>query len=157
MESRAKKNLLIGLGNTLLKDDGVGVYADEKIKEMHPDEAWDIEVSALSGGKLLEIILGYRNVIVVDSILIDDRSPGEIITFDISEMKSPFGPSPHYMGLPHMLATAKRMNLEIPEKIRVVAINVKDPYTFHEGLSSEIEKALPRLVEEIEHEMISYV
>jgi hypothetical protein len=57
------------------------------------------------------------------------------------------------MGLPHMLAIARQMNLDIPEKIRVVAINVKDPYTLHEGLSSEIEAAMPALVQEIENEM----
>jgi len=141
------------LGNTILSDDGVGVYAVQKIQDKHPDDGWDIEVSSLSGCKLLDIILGYRNVVIVDSIILDDREAGEIVKFHIHEMKSPFGPSPHYMGLPHMLAIARQMNLDIPEKIRVVAINVRDPYILHEGLSSEIEAAMPALVQEIESEM----
>ncbi len=155
VESSQKRNLLLGLGNTILKDDGVGIYAVEKIRQMHPKNGWDIEISPLSGCKLIDIVLGYHNVVIVDSILLDDRDPGEIITFHLNDLKTVFGSSPHYIGLPFTLEMAGQMNLEIPENIRVVAINVKDPYTFHEGLSEEIETAMPALVREVEDAMMN--
>ncbi len=155
MESYKKGNLLLGLGNTILKDDGIGIYAVEKIRQIHPKNGWDIETSPLSGCKLIDIVLGYRNVVIVDSILLDDRDPGEIITFHLNDLKIVFGSSPHYIGLPYAIALAEQMNLQIPENIHVVAINVKDPYTFHEGLSEEIEAAIPALIKEIEGAMMN--
>ncbi|MEW5806817.1 MAG: hydrogenase maturation protease [Acidobacteriota bacterium] len=151
----SRKKLLLGLGNTILKDDGVGIYAVRKINERHPCNGWDIEESALSGGKLFDIIIDYHKILVVDSIFQEDRKPGEIMRFDLEDLETPFGSSPHYMGLPHMLHIAKQLDWKMPQQIRVVAINVKDPYTFHEGLSPEIEEAFPRFIREIEYEMMS--
>lgn len=148
-----KNNLLLGLGNTILKDDGVGIYALRRVKERHSQNGWDFEESALSGCKLLDIILDYRNVLIVDSIMVEEKKPGEILTFALEELNTPFGQSPHYIGLPYMLEIAKVMKLNIPDRIDVIAINVNDPFTIHEGLSPEIGKRLPEFVRTIESKM----
>ncbi len=155
MVQAKRRNLLLGLGNTILKDDGIGIYAVRGIKDRYVNKRWDFEESSLSGCKLIDIILDYQNVLIVDSVLMQSKDPGEILKFAIEDLKTPFGQSPHYVGLPYMLKLARLMKLKIPEKIKVVAINIKDPYTIHEGLSPEIEKRLPDFIKEIENEMIT--
>lgn len=153
MGQSKRKNLLLGLGNTILKDDGIGIYAVREIRAKHPQNGWDVEESSLSGCKLLDVILDYQNVLIVDSIMVEEKKPGEILKFAMEDLKTPYGQSPHYVGLPYMLQLAKFMKLNIPENIKVVAINVNDPYTIHEGLSPEIEVRLPDFIKEIESEM----
>ncbi len=152
--NRTKQNsLLLGLGNTILKDDGIGIYAIRKIKEKHSGNGWDFLECSLSGCKLIDILLGYQSVLIADSIMMDEKKPGEILTFALEELKTPFGQSPHYAGLPYMLEVAKLMKLDIPKRIHVVAINVDDPFTIHEGLSPELEARLPDFIRAIESEM----
>ncbi len=155
MNRTKRNNLLLGLGNTILKDDGIGIYAIRKVRERHSGNSWDFVECSLSGCKLIDIILGYQNVLIIDSIMIEEKKPGEILKFVLEELKTPFGQSPHYTGLPYMLEVARLMKLNIPERINVVAINVDDPFTIYEGLSPELEIRLPDFVRVIESEMVN--
>jgi|APFre7841882590_1041340.scaffolds.fasta_scaffold36245_1 hydrogenase maturation protease len=138
--------LLLGLGNEILKDDGIGIYAARCLKEIFAGRI-EIRESAESGLNLIDHISGYRKVLIIDSIKTERLKVGEILSFDIEELPQVFSSTPHYVGFPFSLTIARRFGIQLPEEIRVIAIEVEDPYTFQEGLSLRVNKILPEVVE----------
>ncbi len=53
------------------------------------------------------------------------------------------------MGLDEILDMAKKMNISMPKMLFVAAIEVKDPFSFGEELTPEVEEAVPRVALEI--------
>ena len=138
--------LLLGLGNEMLKDDGIGIYAARCLKEIFAGRI-EIKESAECGLYLIDLISGYRKVLIIDAIKTERLKVGEILSFDIEELPKVFSFSPHYAGLPFSLTIARKFGIHLPEEIRVIAIEVEDPYTFEEGLSLRVNKTLPEVVE----------
>ena len=151
------KILILGLGNTILKDDGIGIYA-ARILSRTIGDAENIEVieSSLAGLSILDLILGYEKVIIIDSILTGNSKPGTIHEFDLKSLCGVFCPSPHYADLSQILTLGNAIGLNLPREIKVFAVEAEDPYTFEEKLSDKVEAALPHLVgmvsKEIERE-----
>ncbi len=71
------KTRIIGLGNTILTDDGVGVYAARELQKRLGD-AVDIVETETAGFGLMELLTGWDRVILIDSIQFDDLAPGWI-------------------------------------------------------------------------------
>ncbi|OGF65202.1 MAG: hypothetical protein A2Y62_17705 [Candidatus Fischerbacteria bacterium RBG_13_37_8] len=139
------KILVLGLGNELLSDDAVGIIALKEIKKKY-EHAIDFIESSESGLSLLDYIVGYKKVLILDSILRENESPGTIEEIDILTMEEQhYSPhSPHYIGLPYTLKLAQYLQLDIPSVIKVIALNVEDPYTLREHtLTPKVAESLP--------------
>lgn len=69
------KNIVIGIGNLLLKDDGIGVIAASYLKK---NFTYEPELELLDGGtlgfSLIEYFVNYDNVFIIDTISIDDEA-----------------------------------------------------------------------------------
>jgi len=145
------KTLVLALGNPLLRDDGVAIRVAEELRRFSLDsEQIEIKTSSLSGLALLDEILGFEKVIILDAIQSGQRAVGEIFPIRIREWEGmPIGPSPHYLGLPSVLKWSRLAGLEAPREMEILGIEVKDPFTFDENLSAEVEAALPALVQRL--------
>ena len=73
-----KKNIVIGVGNMLFKDEGIGIYASEYIRQNY--EFDDKELEIIDGGtlgfKLMTYFQEYDNVIILDTVSIEDEIGG---------------------------------------------------------------------------------
>lgn len=138
--------LLLALGNDILKDDGVGLFAGRELKKIFNGEI-DIVESAESGLALLDHIIGYKKVLILDSIKRDDREPGRIIEMKVEELEMNRSLSPHYAGIPISIEIGKRLGFSLPEEIRILAMEVEDPYTLEEGLTEKVLKSFPSYIE----------
>lgn len=143
------KVLLLALGNDLLRDDGVGLFAGRELKEKF-DGKIDIVESAESGLALLDHIVGYRKVLILDSIKREGREPGKVVEIKVEELESSPSPSPHYVGLPMSLQIGRRLGFSLPEEIRILAMEVEDPYTLEEGLTDIVNSSFPDYVKKAE-------
>jgi hydrogenase maturation protease len=146
MSDRKNKTVILALGNDILGDDGVGFYAARELRQKL-DGKVDVEESGEAGLALLELLEGYDHALIIDAILTGTRPPGTVIRFDRDDFRKVIGPSPHYAGLPEVLAMAERLGIEFPSEIGILAMEVEDPYTLREGLSPSVEEALPHFVE----------
>jgi len=146
------KNLLVlGLGNDILSDDGVGIEVVRRLKKrFHGIEGIDFIETNEMGLSLLDFLAGYNHAIIVDSIITGRHKPGTILIFDRGDFNLPSACNPHHMGLDEILDLAEKTGIPIPEKIHIVAIEVSDPFTFSEGLTPEVKKALPGVLDTIE-------
>lgn len=148
------KSLILGLGNDILKDDGIGIHAARALKRSIQDEQVEIVESALGGLALLDLLPGYDRVIIIDAIVTGKGELGQIYEFELEELKSPaIAPSPHYAGLPEVLALAHELRLDFPSKVKIYAVEVADPYTVEEGLTEPIAQALPKLIKMVKSEI----
>jgi hydrogenase maturation protease len=142
------KTLVLGLGNELLSDDGLGLLAVRKLKDENKLKADLIECS-LSGMALLDIFIGYDRAIVVDAVKTGRGAPGTIYELNPEDLGPVFAPSPHYAGLPELLATAAQLGLDFPGEIKIFAMEVDDPYTIGGGLTEPVKEVLGELADKI--------
>ena len=147
------KTLIIGLGNPILGDDGVvWKVANQLTAIIDPDTSVEIDCASLVGLSLMERMLGYQRVIVIDSMETGQSPEGCVKVFPLAALENPFAghsASAHDASLMTALQAAKSIGAEIPSRVDVVAIEAKSVYDFSEHLSPEIEKAVPLAAEEV--------
>jgi len=149
------KTLVLGLGNELLSDDGVGLLAIRQLQNEYKGQAELVE-SSLHGLALIDLFIGYDRAIIIDAIQTGKYQPGEIIQLSPDDLDHVVAPSPHYTGMPEMLALAKELELEFPKEVVIFAIEVVDPYTLGGGLTPMIQEKLPELVGKIKSQLSSW-
>jgi hydrogenase maturation protease len=157
------KTLVIGLGNPILGDDGLGWrVADEvaKIMEGPPfDPAQDrpeveVDCASLGGLSLMERLTGYERVILIDAIYTGQKPIGTISRFtlnDVPDLTAGHSASAHDTSLRTALNVGRSMNIDLPadENVTVVAIEAENVYDFSEKLSPPIEAAVPVATEKV--------
>lgn len=151
------KTLVLGLGNELYGDDGVGIHVIRKLKGDLENKkkifGWlkdvDFEESSLSGIALLDIIHGYDRLIIVDTIKKQNPTSGRICLLEEKDLRAIPGPSPHYVSLPQMLEIGKRLGLKVPSTIKVIAVEAENIHTLGEGLSEEMSIAFAAIVRKV--------
>lgn len=140
-----KKIILIGLGNPILGDDGAGWKVVEFLAGQIPA---DIEVDTLAGGGLsvMERLVGFDQVIIVDAINTGKVSKGCVQVFPLEELSNPFlghlG-SAHETNLQTALELGRRLGVHLPEKVMVVGIESLDVFDFNDTLSADVAAAIP--------------
>ena len=144
------KTLILGLGNPILCDDGVGpAVARELEKKLSPQEATVLEAS-LGGLNLLDLVVGYERVIIIDAIKTGGGRAGQIHRLKPEAITtSRYTASPHDVNLVTALELGKRLKLAMPSKIDIFAIEVADTERFSEECTPEVAAAIPVCVEMI--------
>lgn len=139
--------LLLALGNDILGDDGVGLAAARILKTEYNDEV-DVEESAEAGLALMELLEGYERALILDAIVTGRHPVGTVLEFGTEIFQRVLAPSPHYAGMPEILALARRLELVFPTEIRILALEVEDPYHLRESFTPSVEAAFPAFVAE---------
>jgi hydrogenase maturation protease len=141
------KTLVLGLGNAILSDDGVGIrVAHEVADQLNNPEVTVLETSA-AGLSLLDSIIGYDKVIIIDAIQTEKGEAGRIYRMGAADFSlTKHFSSPHQINLATALELGKMLNLEMPQQITVFAIEAKDVTTFSETCTTEVEQAIPEVV-----------
>lgn len=135
------KTLVIGLGNPLLGDDGVGIEAVNMIRNKL--QGVDVEVMNTSGFEVAERMLGYDRVIVVDAIA--GRRPGRVHAFTPEELKPTIHfTNPHDMNIQTAIEWLKNQE-NFPKFLKFVAIEIVPNNEFKKGLSEKVRAAVPKV------------
>jgi hydrogenase maturation protease len=141
------KTLVIGLGNPILGDDGVGWKVIENLtKILDPHSPIDLDCLSVGGLSLMEHMLGYERVILVDSIETGECQEGSVKAFPLAALENPrlgHSASTHDTSLMTALQTAQSMGMKVPSRVHVVSIETKNVYDFSESLSPSVENAVP--------------
>ncbi len=147
-EPNPRRVLLLGLGNDLLTDDAIGlrvaVAARDQLKA-HPNVT--VIESSEMGLSLLDLVTGYDDLVVVDAVQTGQSPPGHVHEFDTTDLQTLPLASPHFLGLGETLALGRRLALPVPTRVKILAIEVQDPFTVGTRLTPALESALPQLVQ----------
>lgn len=142
--------LVIGLGNPILGDDGIGWHvvrlAESRWREGVLKTPVDFDCISVGGLSLMEHLEGYRQALIADSIVTGSQPPGTARLFPFDQMPNVPGghaSSVHDTSLRTALTIGQRMGYTLPEEIWVVAIEIEAGLEFKEELSAELAAVVP--------------
>jgi hydrogenase maturation protease len=139
--------LVLGIGNPILSDDGVGIRVAREVEQNLNDPHVTVSETSAAGLSLLDSMLGYDKVIVVDAIQTKEGKAGQVYRMKPEDFSSAKRlSSPHQINLVTALELGKMLNLTMPREISVFAVEAKDIATFSEKCTPEVEKAIPEVV-----------
>jgi hydrogenase maturation protease len=141
------KALVLGIGNPISSDDGVGIRVAHEVAENLNDPQIAVSETSAAGLSLLDSMLGYDKVIIIDAIQTEEGKAGQIYRMQPEDFSSAKRvSSPHQINLVTALELGKMLNLAMPREVTVFAVEAKDIATFSEKCTPEVEKAIPEAV-----------
>ena len=144
------KTLIIGLGNPILGDDGVGwMVAQQVAQKIGGDPCIEVDCLSVGGLSLMERMTGFERVILIDSIYTGQHPVGTITTFllgALPDLSAGHTTAAHDTSLRTALNVGRSMNILLPDdnNVQVVAIEAENVYDFSEELSSSVAAAVPQ-------------
>lgn len=138
--------LVLGIGNILLRDEGVGVRVIEQMQEMRLPDDVELVDGGTAGADLLDVLAERRKVIVIDAVEAEGE-PGTVLRFTADDIVRPdrVGISLHELGLGEALTMTRGLGCA-PEEVIVFGIKPKDVGCGLE-LSEEIAASVPKVIE----------
>ncbi len=148
------KTLILGVGNILLSDDGVGVHVVRRLEE---EMAFPPEVEVLDGGTkgmdLLHYLEGVSRLLIIDAVETGEP-PGTLVRLTGEQVPAYLSikMSPHEIGLPDMLFAAQLREI-YPDEVVILGVQ---PATTEVGLdlsepvAAQVDELVKRVLEELE-------
>jgi hydrogenase maturation protease len=148
--------LVLGVGNPIIGDDGVGIYVARMLRErLRGARGVEFKELSVGGLKLVEEMLGYEEVYVLDSYSAPNAQPGRIHEFAPEQFEDTMHvSSPH--GTTFAMALKLYQDLEpnkIPGRIRIFTVEIDPEFAYREGLSSPVREAASKLGESVAREI----
>ncbi len=152
------KTLVVGLGNPILGDDGVGWQIANELRNQPdiPPEV-SIECLAVGGISLMEAMIGYDRAILIDAIASHRDPIGQVHLFNLTEMPNPamgHTGSAHDTSLQDALTMGRNLGAHLPGEISIVTVEAQKVYEFSETLSPPIAAAIPEAIRILNHLLI---
>jgi len=143
------KTIVLGVGNLILGDDGVGIHVVNEVKKQIKNPDITIDEAITGGMNLLDLLLGYDKAVIVDAVKSDNSEHGEVKRIPLSDFNTMHSCNPHDVSLIEAIEMAKKMGEEkIPKEIIIIGVMMKQiPCEFGEELSKKIQEAVPKAVE----------
>ena len=143
------KTIVLGIGNPLLGDDGVGVHVARQLRTRISHPLITIDESYTGGMNLLDLIRGYDRAILIDTVHKKEQSIGTIDRYDLSDLPTTHSCNPHDTSLSEAIMLARNLgDKDIPNEIIIYGISLqKHCRVFTEQLSHPIQTAIPKTID----------
>lgn len=141
-----RRIVVLGVGNLLLSDEGVGVHVANRLMKMDLPPGVDVVEGGTDGFRLMNVVTGASRLVVVDAVK-GGGPPGSIYRFDIKDAPTypdAYKTSVHQIGILEVVHLSELIG-EAPE---TTIIGV-EPKSLDMGmeLSPEVEAKLSRIIE----------
>jgi hydrogenase maturation protease len=140
------KTLILGMGNPILSDDGVGLHIARALEGHFPGT--DVRTSALIGLDLLDIVAGYDQVFVIDAIQNGRNPPGTVVKLAAGEGALHLFSS-HGMHFFEILQLGKDVGIVVPEVAGIYGVEIDHDCPFGEELSPLLAQRQAGIVRQI--------
>ncbi|MFH1957817.1 MAG: HyaD/HybD family hydrogenase maturation endopeptidase [bacterium] len=150
-----KNIIVLGLGNILLKDEGIGVHiAQEMVKKSLPENVKVIDAGTASlyaFSKLKNI----NKLIIVDAVR-GGKKPGTVYRMDSRDLPAPACPDSAYLSLHHInvsnvLRITEKMG-NVPEETVIIGVEPKE-IDWGMELTPDIKQKVPDIVNTVLEEL----
>ena len=145
------RTVVVGLGNPILSDDGVGIRVAALLRERLAGMAGVAVVEAYAGGlRLMEAIAGFERALIVDAVQSGTMPPGTVTTFALEEAaRTRHTLCAHDGDLATVLRLGRELGLALPQRVEIIGIEAADVETFGEELTPAVRTALSTAVAEV--------
>jgi len=144
----SNKIAVIGIGNTLRRDDGIGIIILDSLLKFHKREEVDYLNFGIASFDMLHRIQDYDVVLLIDGMNASVRT-GELKIFTLEDIKYTMGTlntSTHELSLKNIFDLCRNFGLKT--KIYVAGIQVGDT-SYGESISEPLKKQLDKIVREV--------
>lgn len=155
--------LVIGLGNPILGDDGVGWVVARQVqtqwleartngKTLNSSVEIEFDLLSLGGLSLMERLVGYRRAIIIDAISTGRHPVGTVHHLELHELPERAAShlsAAHDTSLQTALSVGRSLGAVLPDQITVVGIEADVTYEFSEQLSPPVAAAVPQAVQTV--------
>ena len=112
------KTIVLGVGNQILGDDGVGIHVVNELKKQLHNPNITVDEAITGGMNLLELLLGYDKAIIVDAVKTEDGENGEVKRIPLGDFSTMHSCNPHDVSLSRLYKWQKKWEkIESQEKL----------------------------------------
>ncbi len=141
--------IVLGLGNPLRGDDGVGLAVAEalsRLLERKPIDGVRVVTSERGGLEVLPLLAGAREALVVDCLEVDTPRPGRVHWLSLDDLGgSPRLEGAHEVSLPDVLAIGRMLGVEMPATVAVLGVEAHPGPDIDDRLSPPLAAAVDRI------------
>ena len=146
--------LILGLGNTIRSDDGIGIMVAQELRKADPPLAAEIKEASVAGLSILDEIDGYDRVILIDSIKTGKDKPGSVYKLKPEDFNTTTQLSnSHGIDFFTAIELGKNFGYNIPKRIDIYAIEIEDNATFNDKCNPKVKLSIPKIVKLITEEV----
>ena len=145
------RTCILGLGNPLLGDDGVGWRVAEECARRLDGARVHVDCHAGGGLSVMEKLVGYDRAILIDAMSLGRAPLGHVSVFRLEDLPDSCGghlSSSHETNLPTALELGRQLGAHLPSEIWIVAVESPYVYDLCESLTPAVSEAIPFAVEQ---------
>jgi hydrogenase maturation protease len=142
------KDILIGLGNPAMSDDAIGLVVSSEVGKRVSD--FDVEASSAGGFDVVDLILGRRRAVIIDSMVTGRYEPGTVVRIESGrDVETSRTGRSHGINFIEAVELARSCGAALPCEIIVYGIEVEDPFSVGERISPSVLAGVDRIVSSI--------
>jgi hydrogenase maturation protease len=151
------KILILGLGNDILTDDGIGPRLIKDLSKMIQNDEIDFKTCSCGGLEILEYIRGYRQVVFIDAIHTDNGKPGDIYHFQPSDFhETSHLSSLHDINFLTAIRLASDLDFDITDDMHIIAVKIIEDREFSEEFTAPIKNKYKAILADV-YEVINLI
>jgi hydrogenase maturation protease len=145
-----KKTLILGLGNEILTDDGIGPKLVKDLSGMFEDTSMQFKTASCGGLEIMEYVPGFDQAVFIDAIHTRNGKPGDVYYFGPSDLRETSNISNlHDVNFLTALKLAGMLMIDLPSSLHIIAVEIIEDLEFGEGLTDTLNKKYPEILSEV--------
>ncbi len=147
-------SIVIGIGNPVIADDALGIAVARSLQPQLAGADGVVVTEVYNGGlQLMEAMAGFDRAFLVDA-MVSGSLPGTIHRLGIEEIMTTRNSSTTHSGsLSVALGLGRMAGVNLPDIVKIWAVEAGDVSSFCERLTPEVERAIPVVAAEIMREL----
>lgn len=149
MSYREKDTLVMGVGNDLLMDDGVGPRLVQRLQK-ETNLPVDYTSVFLGGLDILEVVKDYLSVIIVDAIKTRGGTPGDVYLLTPEDFRETLHLTTfHDVSFLTSLEMGRKLGYNMPGTIDIIAVEIVEDTVFGKHFSLPLQKAWEQVYQQV--------
>ncbi|TSA34726.1 MAG: hydrogenase maturation protease [Porphyromonadaceae bacterium] len=148
--------LVLGIGNEILTDDGIGPRLVNDLSKNCLNQNVHFACACVGGLEIIELLNGYDEAILIDAIRTKNGTPGSVYLFSPDDFRETMHLSNlHDISFLTALRLGKKLNIKLPEEIRIIAVEIIEDREFSNELTPPLNSRYPEILKEIKDYLIT--
>ena len=142
--------LILGMGNDILTDDGIGIKITKELQKTFTSPNIVFNTLSLGGMEIIEYLRDFQKVIIIDAIKTLNGIPGAVYQLKPADFKETTHLSNvHDISFLTALKLAKKLDIEITDNILIIAVEIVEDMVFGDDFTPQIQEKYSDILIEV--------
>jgi hydrogenase maturation protease len=145
-----KRTLILGVGNEILSDDGIGPRLVKNLAHMFDEPNLHFKTASCGGLEIMESLRSFDKAILIDAIRTRNGKPGNVYYFGPSDFRETSNLSNlHDINFLTALKLGDILKLDMPSDLHIIAVEIIEDLEFSEELTPVLNKMYPEILAKV--------